>query len=239
MKKRNLRMTFRPVKHIKGTKPRNRKAMMKIQHFFMFFLCVALIAIGYNYLENKLLPSVIAMSQLKIQTMATGMINDAVKTTLTEMDVGTSELSNYQINEEGYIISSGVNTILINHICSDIIQNISEQVDVFEDAEIEVPLGNLIGQGIFTDWGPNIKISILPYGTAQIDYGREFTTTGINQINHRIWLDIQMSMKVIFPFEDQDIIIAQEVTLVDEVITGTVPDQFIQVPKEDITNVID
>ncbi len=68
-------------RNIKGVKPRcqNRKRRILAYLFLFLSLCCFLFVLTYKYLDNKILPIVVAMSQMKIQTIATQSINDAVQ----------------------------------------------------------------------------------------------------------------------------------------------------------------
>ena len=183
------------------------------------------------------MPIVVDMSSLKINTIATKVINKAIEDTLTEEGVKTDDLLTFNHNSEGEIISYGVNTVLINKLCSKIIEKITNDVEVLDHEELVIPLGHVIGEGAFSNYGPDIKIEIMPYGTANINYDKEFISTGINQINYRIWLDINLTMQLILPLKREKILIHQEVTLVDRVVSGQVPDNYVNVPEDNILDV--
>ncbi|GKX27984.1 hypothetical protein SH1V18_04640 [Vallitalea longa] len=227
-------------RNIKGRKPRKNKNKKKRFGAYVFIL-IAVLSLSfifvYTYLDKQILPIVVAMSQLKIKTIATQSINDAVRRTLAEKDINTDELVTYFYNEKGEIVSCGIDTITINEICADVIDKIAEEVDKYADETIPIPSGNLIGSNIFANTGPNIEVEILPFGTATINYDREFKSTGINQINHRVWLNIETTMQVVVPLASEKVTVAQQVTLVDRIISGTVPPNYVNVPDKNILDV--
>lgn len=226
-------------RNIRGVRPKckNRKRRFVAYLCLLLSLACFLFVLSYKYLDDKILPIVVAMSHMKIQTIATQSINSAVQKTLQENEINTNELVNYYYNEKGEIISSGIDTIKINEICADIIHKISEEVDRYTDESIPIPSGNLIGASIFANTGPNIHVQILPYGTATINYDREFRATGINQLNHRVWLNIETTMQVVVPLASEKVTITQQVTLVDQVINGIVPPNYVNVPGENVLDV--
>ncbi|QUI21978.1 sporulation protein YunB [Vallitalea pronyensis] len=226
-------------RNIKGVKPRCRSRKRRILAYVFLFLSLScfLFVLTYKYLDDKILPIVVAMSQMKIQTIATQSINDAVQKTLEEKNIDTDELVKYFYNEKGEIISSGIDTIRINQICAEVIHKISEEVDRYSDESIPIPSGNLIGASIFANTGPYIKVQIMPYGTATINYDREFRSTGINQLNHRVWLNIETTMQVVVPLASEKVTVTQQVTLVDQVINGVVPPNYVNVPGSNLLDV--
>lgn len=227
-------------RNIKGRKPRKRKNKKKrfLGYFFILLSLVALLTyFVYEYIDEKILPVVVAMAQLKIKTIATQSINDAVKKTLEERQIDTNELVSYNYNDDGEIVSCGIDTITINEICADVINKIADEVDRYSDEKIPVPAGHLIGSDVLANSGPDINIEIMPYGTATINYDREFRSTGINQINHRVWLNIETTMQVVVPLASEKVTVTQQVTLVDRIISGIVPPNYVNVPESNVLDV--
>lgn len=235
-KKPLLKYPFLTSKVIKGRKP--KKERRKFKSFITLFMFMAFIVLIFRYIENELMPTVIAMSNLKVSTMSNSIINKAVDDTLKENNTTTESLVTYYYNEKGEMISFGVNTVLTNQISSGIIDKINKEVDSYHNEKLSIPIGRLLGKSVFSNFGPNIKVSILPYGTATANYKSSFVSTGINQINHRIWLEVEMTMQIVVPLNKTQVKVYQEVTLIDRVINGVVPEQYINVPEDEILNVV-
>lgn len=182
------------------------------------------------------MPSVLAMAEFKAKTIATAAINDSIKKTLVEADITSMDLVSYRYDSEGKI-NVQVNTILINDLTSKVIYNLDKRFEEVEVYNLSVPLGNLTGSELLANYGPVIDVMIMPIGTATIDYDREFRDTGINQINHRIWLDIRTEVQIVVPMATKQININQKFVLVDHVWEGQVPPNYITVPKENVLDV--
>ncbi|PKM52420.1 MAG: sporulation protein YunB [Firmicutes bacterium HGW-Firmicutes-7] len=199
---------------------------------------MAFIVLFFRYIEDELMQTVVAMSKLKVTTMSNQIINEAIEETLTEYSTSTEGFVTYYYNEKGEMISFGVNAVLINQMNADIIYKINDDIGKYDQEILSIPLGRLLGESVFSNYGPNINVSILPYGTVTTNYKSSFVATGINQINHRIWIEIDMTMQVVVPLSSAQVKVCQEVTLVDRVINGEVPEQYINVPEQGLLNVI-
>jgi sporulation protein YunB len=206
----------------------------------LLFLSIFIIigTFSYEYLDKKVMPTLLAMAEMKVVTKATQVINEAVKEVLSENVLSADDLVTYYYNDNGEIISVGVNTIMINKLSSDIVEKIANDLEAIGIEKIYIPLGNIIGSNVLANAGPEVGIEILPIGTTKINYDREFRSTGINQINHRVWLNIDTTLQVVVPLATDKITISQEFTLVDRVINGNIPDNFIQVPEQNVLDVI-
>lgn len=216
---------------------KEQKRIRRIQMFVILFLVCILTYYIYGKIERQLMPTVMTVANMKINSMSTQIINEAVEEVLKEHQVEEDDLVSYNYNEEGEIVSWGINTVAINTISSSVINHIGENIASIEHENIKIPFGNFLGQGAFSDWGPDLSVTIMPYGTTTINYGREFKAIGINQINHRVWLDVAITMKVIVPLDTKEIKVIQQVTLVDRVLHGDIPDSFVNVPEDNILDV--
>lgn len=74
--------------------------------------------------------------------------------------------------------------------------------------------------------GPGVKIRISSIGNIETDLESEFTSQGINQTLHRIYVDISCNVKVLTPFKDIERKITNKVLLAENVIVGNIPDTY-------------
>ena len=68
--------------------------------------------------------------------------------------------------------------------------------------------------------GPGVKIRISSIGNIETNLNSEFTSQGINQTLHRIYVDISCNVKVLTPFKDIERKITNKVLLAENVIVG-------------------
>lgn len=221
-------------RNVRGVRP--RKQSIRIQFFVIIILVISLLALTYHYVDNKMLPVAMAIARMEAKTLSSKIINDAVSNTLKEQNINADELIKYYYNNENEIISCGVNTVLINKICSNIVDRLSVRVHEYDNV-IYIPLGNITGESIFTDWGPDIKASVTPCGSVNIDYKRQFESVGINQVNFRVWLEAEITMQIVIPMTREELVVTQEITLVDRVFNGRVPESYVDVPYDSILDV--
>lgn len=222
--------------NIKGKKPKKKKKQKLLP--ILILLCTILCVFFFYYqFEKSIMPSVLSMAQFKAKTIATSVINEAVKEVIEEYGISSKDLVHYVVDGDGSITSAQVNTIVINTITSDVNKKIDENFDKIGVYHLEVPLGNLTGSDLLANYGPVIDVMIMPIGTATINYDREFKATGINQINHRVWLDIQAEIQIVVPMATEQIYINQKFVLVDQLIEGEVPPNYVNVPESNILDV--
>lgn len=224
---------------IKGRKPHNKKRIKYIKLLIYFTIIAGLGMSTYNYLDKQCMPTLLAIAELNAKTQGSEIINNAVKEVLQDSKVETEELITYYYNSDGELTSIGINTIKINEISSQVIYTINEDIKSLSLEKIMIPFGHIIGSNVFANVGPNIGVELQPVGTTTINYNREFYSTGINQVNHRVWLDIETTIQVVVPMATEQITVSQQFTLIDNVINGVVPPNYINIPEDNVPNVID
>ena len=74
--------------------------------------------------------------------------------------------------------------------------------------------------------GPGVKIRISSIGNIETNLNSEFTSQGINQTLHRIYVDISCNVKVLTPFKHIERKITNKVLLAENVIVGHIPDTY-------------
>lgn len=224
-------------REIKGRKPINKKRRFYIKIFLIMLL---IILMGYNcyiYINKRVIPILFAITEKKIQTKATLIINRAVKEVIQENNITADQLVTYHYNEKGELQSCGVNTIKINEFSAYVIDKITEDMERLRLDKIFIPLGNIINKSAFANFGPEISIDVIPVGSILINYDREFQSAGINQVNHRVWLNIKTNLQVVIPMITKEVSISQQVMLVDRVLNGGNPNSFVNVPEDNILDV--
>lgn len=74
--------------------------------------------------------------------------------------------------------------------------------------------------------GPGIKIAISSIGNVETDLRSEFTTQGINQTLHRVYLQVKCQVNILTPFDNISREITNQVLLAESVIVGTIPNTY-------------
>ena len=74
--------------------------------------------------------------------------------------------------------------------------------------------------------GPDIKIKMYTIGNIDTKLESEFTSAGINQVLHRIYLNIKCEVSILTPFNTIEDQIENQVLLTEAVIVGTTPNTY-------------
>ncbi|HOQ17307.1 MAG TPA: sporulation protein YunB [Defluviitaleaceae bacterium] len=223
-------------RRIKGKKPKRVKNIYKkkIRFSVITFLILILLLLFYIRINSKIMPTVMTIAHIKANSIATEAISKAVNDAFRKKNITAQDLVVYDYNDEGEIVSWSINTPVINELCADIVVGITKELENSPKTTIKVPLGNITEGKIFANIGPKISIQVLPTGSAVINYDKEFRSTGINQINHTVWLNVDTVVKVVIPMSSEEIRVSRKVILVDKVLSGKVPPSYVDTTQDSI-----
>ncbi len=146
----------------------------------------------------------------------------------------TEVMAKYEYNDileiskdsNGNITRVGTNVFTINKIISDVPVYIQEELEKEENSSFKIPLGSFLGSKIFAGRGPKVNIKIQMIGDLDTDLRSEFSSAGINQTLHRIYLEIKCKVIILTPFETIEQEIANQVLIAEGVIVGEIPNSY-------------
>ena len=158
------------------------------------------------------------------QAIATKISND--EATKVMANYNYNKLVDIEKDEVGNINMVKTNIISINEITSSIANNIVKALEANEDDIIYIRMGSFTGSKILSGIGPSIPIKIASVGSVSTNLESEFTSTGINQTLHRIYLEVTCSVTILTPFKNIGKDVVNQVLLAESVIVGNVPDGY-------------
>ena len=118
------------------------------------------------------------------------------------------------------------NTKNVNKIISDIPLNIINKFQEKKTSDIFIYLGSALGLKLFSAQGPKIHIKIANVGNVDTKLVSEFTSQGINQTLHRVYLNLSCEVTILTPYNTIKQMIENQVLIAESVIVGTVPDAY-------------
>lgn len=136
------------------------------------------------------------------------------------------DLCNITKDNNGNITMVSANVIPINEIISDIPILIQKELNKTENCKFEISLGSFTTSRLISGRGPKIEVKMSTIGNLDTDLRSEFTSAGINQTLHKIYLQVECNVVILTPFETIEEKITNQVLLAEAVIVGTTPDTY-------------
>ena len=66
-------------------------------------------------------------------------------------------------------------------------------------------------------------------GTVRAEFDSQFTSAGVNQTLHRIWMEVTVPMTLLLPGGRVEVTVETRLCVAETVIIGQVPDTYLQV----------
>lgn len=204
---------------------RIKKAHIKI----ILLSIIVIFILVYYMVAIEIKPVLKAICEVRARIIATQAINNAVKAEL-QKDNLKDQLIVSTFDNAGRINMINTNAQVMNILSSNITASVQDKIKDLTEQPFVISLGAVLNNWMFPDFGPNLKYSILPQGSVLVDFISEFEESGINQTKYKLYITVNVQIRVISPIVTSDIEVKNNVLLTEIVIIGDVPESFTQFP---------
>lgn len=187
------------------------------------FLVIVLIFVFFSSCVN---PVIINTSEAKIKSLTSRAVNNAVQSVINESNV-YDDLIEIITDDSGKIIFIQVKSLIANKLSKEVGKVANQNLDLISSEGITIPLGTLSGISMFVGMGPKITFNIMAISTIQSKFNSEFTSAGINQTNHRIYLNLQTTVDLILPTASRTLIVNSHILICEAILVGEIPSTYL------------
>ena len=195
---------------------------------FIVLPCVIISLAIYFYSEIS--KNFIDLSQEEVYSACFNLINSVISDKISE--IGAENIIDYKYDNTGSLIAVNANVVAMNILNTKIAEEITNNLSKLDNLYVKIPLGSFFSSNIFAGVGPDIPIRILPLSIVHTEYNTEFTSTGINQTQHKIFIKINCTVGVLSSLSNRAQEINIEIPIAETIIIGNVPQTFFQVPQQ-------
>ena len=207
---------------------RKRKKMSKrTKAWFVLFFVVLFITILFVYLTSVVNPIIVEASEAKIKSVTQDTLNNSVLDAINDENI-YEKLISYSYGADNKISLITVNSHQANILARSISIHAQDMLDKTTKAGVDVHLGAFTGLAAFATLGPTITFNLSPIGAVAVKFKSEFTSAGINQTLHKLFISVDSSVYVILPTASPKIDASTEVLIAECVLIGEVPDTYLQ-----------
>lgn len=210
---------------------KNKEKTLKI-------IVILIIAILFaNAIINAINPVIDTLCKDKAKSIATIISNE--KATEVMANYEYEDLMTIYRDSNDNITMIKANIIPINKIISDVAVKIQNALNEEGSQDLYVRLGGFTGTKILSGSGPKIPIKISTVGNVVTDFRSEFSSAGINQTLHRVYLQVDCTVSIVTPYDSIQETISNQVILIENVIVGTVPNTYYNIEGVNKDNLLD
>ena len=182
--------------------------------------------------DAALRPAVTTLAAARAENEITGIVNDAVTATLADQGVVYADLVNVERDGSGKVSMLAVDSVKLNTLRTQILQQVLEQVEGLDAQDLGVPLGSLTGFSTASDWGPVLPVGVLTAAVPRAEFTNQFVAQGINQTLHQIMLDITVEVTLLIPGGQAKTSVSAQVCVAETLLVGEVPQTYLGLSQE-------
>lgn len=191
-------------------------------------LGVLLAAAVIGLLQARLRPVVAALARAQTQNTMAAVLERTVADDLAQRGVSYGDLVTIQRDGEGAITALTCDMASLNLLRAELVSQVLDTLDDAGQSTVRVPLGSLFDSELLWARGPSIRARVLAAGTVSAEFESEFSSAGVNQTMHRIWLDLSVPMTVLLPGGGVEAEVNTRLCVAETVIVGQVPETYLQ-----------
>lgn len=199
------------------------------------FLLLIIGIVLFVIVDWRLRPTLHQFAKAKARVLATEALTTAVALEIAE-GIRWEDLYALRPDSSGKVVMVQPNTGEIDRLTSQVTLRVQELLSKISDTKIRIPLGQILGSNVLANVGPKIGISIIPIGTVTTKILSDFEQAGINQIRHKIYLEVTAHMQVVVPMVTATDNVVVQVPITEVLIMGDVPETYIQLEGRELRN---
>lgn len=203
----------------------NLKRIREIKSFKIILLIAffSIVIVLVIFLKSSY-PVFKATCETAASSKGVSIINDEVNAVMK--DYSYDDLINIEKDTQGKISLIKADVIKLNEIVTKIVSNIQEEFDKIPRITVFINMGSVSGISMLRNFDPKFEIELESAGRISSNVKTEFTSVGINQTQHKIYLQIDSRVGILTPFSAFGKDIKTDVLLTEAVIVGEVPDSY-------------
>lgn len=200
----------------------DRRAVVRVLVFFLLVLLFTLLLTG----TARMRPLLESLATTRVSNTVNRIIFEAVNEAIQEGDISYEELISLEKDNEGKITAVHSNMAAFNRLQAQILDIILARIDQVSARELSIPIGTLTGSALLAGRGPRISVRMESVGSSSARFENRFDSAGINQTNHQIVLEVDVSISILLPGFTTATTVSTAVTVAETVIVGSVPETY-------------
>ncbi|QTN00210.1 sporulation protein YunB [Sediminibacillus dalangtanensis] len=202
-------------------------------------------------INRGLEPTLMDIAETRARQYARMAINEAVSKKIAD-DLEYDELIQEKVDNEGNAVSVGWNSVVTNRVVRNTTNRVQNFLKLLEkgqvpdpgstlDVELEpeekpsiesvkeeptliqIPVGQALGIPLLANLGPDIPVNIEVIGDVQSEPIMEREELGINNVYFALYVEMEVSLRVVVPFQTKTTQINSKIKIDDRVVSFDVP----------------
>lgn len=205
---------------------RYKKRKNKFKRLFKLLIIFAIILGLFWYYKCFITQNLVNICNHHARALSTTAVNNAIIASMNNTS-SYNELIDVQKNSNGDIIYMSANSFKLNDIRTTITKSTKSILDIELEKGINIPFLAFLGIDIISGFGTPINYKVLTLSSVKSDFISEFTSVGINQTLHSIYIQVNSEIFVDIPLHNQIQTFSTNVLLCETILVGKVPEIYL------------
>ncbi len=188
---------------------------------------VLIVASIFLYIFCVINPIVKEATWASIYSLSTSAVSDAVYDVIAEENLQYEDLVEISYDSNGDISLISIDTIVVNNLARRFYQVAQVYLDKMGDNGLDIAVGTFTGLPFLVGVGPTINIKLVQIGAMTSCFKSKFTSAGINQTNHSLYIELHASVSLVLPTYSSTVDSVTEFLVTESVIVGDVPEVYL------------
>jgi len=208
-----------------------RRRKLKIKPYILVIIAIFAVFNLFIYLfDTRVLPAILLKSQSIVKAKTVETISET-SLELFNNEFKYDEMIIIDKDEAGDINLIRADTVKLNYLSSQLSIKCNDKLQEMGDVGVKVPVGWITQTSVMYNLGPNVTVKIKPVGNIQVSYESKFESAGINQTRHKIYLNVEATVRTILPLHNEEIQVSCEIPVAETIIVGKIPSTAIDLGK--------
>ena len=200
----------------------DRRLLIRVSAGVLSVFLLTLVLTG----TARMRPLLESLATTRVSNTVNRIIFEAVNEAIQEGEISYEELISMEKDLDGEITAVHSNMAAFNRLQAQILDLILARIDQVSARELSIPVGTLTGSALLAGRGPRISVRMESVGSSSAKFENRFESAGINQTNHQIILDVDVSIAILLPGFTTATMVSTAVTVAETVIVGAVPETY-------------
>lgn len=177
----------------------------------------------FSYIEFQIQPSVMDLTEIKAQTLATEAINTAVNNTVDKLGFTYDDLADIKYTSNNKVASISTNTVNVNKLKAEVSLEAQNQLDNLQYREFNYYLGDLTGFELLNGLGPSLVVRLNFSSSVETEVNNTLESAGINQTQSTIEIHVKAEIFLTSDEEYPNEIVETTLPVAQTIIVGELP----------------
>ena len=199
---------------------RKKRVTVLVSLLLLFFVGVCV------YFELVVCPIVVESTRQMISNLSTTAVSNAVYDVLNDEQTVYSDLVKLTFDKDDNVKFINLETVYLNKLAKKFYKVAQDYIDEMGRGGIDISLGTFSGIPFLSGFGPKINLKLVSIGTITSNFDSVFSSAGINQTTHSIFIKLYSSVSLLLPAYKSTIDSVTEMLVAESVIVGDVPQVY-------------